>query len=414
MEGVVIVGSTNVPQLIDEGLLRPGRFDKIIYMPLPDKSGRAKIFEHYLKKLPIGKEISYSKLADFTNRYSGADIKNICDEVARQVADEAVRQRKVLEIDMPDLSRIIKSTKPSTSLATLDKYNQFRIDYERRSHPELVDNRSEAEVRLRDVVGLDAAKKALYEAVEVPILHPNLVKKYDVQNIKGILLFGPPGTGKTMLIRAVAGELEDVKLIVVSGSEIAKNGLENALSEIRDIFNRARENTPAIIFIDEMDALLPSREGSSEFAVHMTSEFLQQLDGIKSSNGIVLVGATNRPDHIDPAILRPGRIDKFIFVSPPNSSDRAQLFEENLKRAPMDSNMDFKRLAEESEGFTGADITNICRQAKLNALEENVSTSNEKKIELEDMLKIIGSTRPSAPSSTLGAYMNFISIYGGR
>ena len=296
----------------------------------------------------------------------------------------------------------------------LDKYNQFRIDYERRSHPELVDNKNEAEIRLKDVVGLDDAKKALYEAVEIPILHPSLVKKYDVLNIKGILLFGPPGTGKTMLIRGVASELEDVKLIVVSGADIAKNGLENALTEIRDIFNRARENTPSIIFMDEMDALLPSRNTSSEFAVHMTSEFLQQLDGIKRSHGIVFVGATNRPDSIDPAIIRPGRIDKFIFVSPPNVTERAKIFEENLKKAPMDSKMDFNKLAEETEGFTGADIANVCRQAKLNALEENVSTSNEKKIELNDILKLISSTRPSAPASTLGPYMNFISMHGGR
>ena len=413
IDGVVIVGSTNVPHLIDEGLLRPGRFDKIIYMPVPDKSGRMKIFEHYLIKLPIGKDISYSKLADLTNRYTGADIKNICDEVARQVADDAVKQRKVLEINMPDLSRIIKSTKPSTSLATLDKYNQFRIDYERRSHPELIDNK-ESEIMLRDVIGLEDAKKALYEAVEIPILHPNLVKKYDVNNIKGILLFGPPGTGKTMLIRAVAGELEDVSLIFVSGSDIAKNGLENALTEIKDTFNRARENAPAIIFIDEMDALLPSRSDSSEFAVHMTSEFLQQLDGIKSSHGIVFVGATNRPDHIDQAVLRPGRIDKFIFVSPPNLNDRAQIFEENLKRAPMEEEIDFNKLAEATDGFTGADIANICRQVKLNALEENVSTSSEKKISLTDIMEVVNSTRPSAPSSTLSSYMNFISMYGGR
>ncbi len=412
IEKVVIVGSTNVPQLIDPGLLRPGRFDKIIYMPLPDKAGRAKMFQYYLSKLPIGKNINYQKLADITNRYSGADVKNACDEVARQVADEAVRERKVLEIDMPDIVNVIKSIKPSTSLSTLDKYNQFKIDFERRSHPE-VDNK-ESEISLGDVVGLEEAKKALYEAIEIPILHPSLVKKYDVGNIKGILMFGPPGTGKTMLIRAVAAELEDVKLIVVSGSEIAKNGLENALVEIKDVFNRARENAPSIIFIDEMDALLPNRENSSEFAVHMTSEFLQQLDGIRSSNGIVLVGATNRPDHLDPAVLRPGRIDKFIFVPPPNSKARAQIFENYLKKAPIFPDMDFEKLAAKTDGFTGADIANICRQAKLNALEENVSTSSEKKISVADVLKIISYTKPSAPASILGVYMNFISIYGGR
>ncbi len=414
IDGVVVVGSTNVPHMIDEGLLRPGRFDKIIYMPLPDKAGRAKIFAYYLSKLPVGDDVDYAKLSDMTSRFSGADIKNICNEAARQVADEAVRQRKVLQITMADVAGIIKATKPSTSLATLEKYNQFRIDYERRSHPELMEDGSEDDVKLDDVVGLEQAKKALYEAVEIPILHSSLVKKYDVKSIKGILLFGPPGTGKTMLMKAVANELEGVRLLIISGSDISKNGLDNALGQIRETFNSARENAPCIVFIDEMDALLPSRSGSSELAVHMTSEFLQQLDGIKSSNGVVIVGATNRPDKLDPAILRPGRMDKFIFVAPPNADERAAMFEENLKKSPIKGKMDYKSLAAASEGFTGADIANVCRQAKLEALEENISTSKEKKIDIDGLLKIIRSTKPSAPSSSLGAYMNFISLYGGR
>ena len=413
IEGVVIVGSTNAPNLVDESILRPGRFDKIIYVPLPDKAGRIKILDYYLKKLPIGGDMSYSKLADITNRYSGADIKNVCDEVARQVADDAVKQRKVLQINTVDMVRVIKNTKPSTSLASLERYSQFKLDYERRAHPELQDNREDA-VKLDDVIGLADAKKALYEAVEIPILHPSLVKKYDVSNIKGILLFGPPGTGKTMLMKAVANELEDSRLIIMSGSEIAKNGLENALTEIREVFNRARENVPAIIFVDEMDSMLPERSHASELSIHIISEFLQQLDGIKNSNGIVFVGATNRPDKIDQAVLRPGRMDKFIFVPPPNGKDRALLFELNLKKAPLAGDINFEALAAKTEGYTGADISNICRQAKLNALEENVSTTKEKPIDMDGLLAIIRSTRSSAPSSTLGPYMNFISLYGER
>ena len=413
IEGVVIVGSTNAPNLIDESILRPGRFDKIIYVPLPDRAGRMKILDYYLKKLPIGGDMSYAKLADITNRYSGADIKNVCDEVARQVADDAVKQRKVLQINTADMVRVIKNTKPSTSLASLEKYAQFKMDYERRAHPELQDNR-EGAITLDDVIGLEGAKKALYEAVEIPILHPNLVRKYDVNNIKGVLLFGPPGTGKTMLMKAVANELEDSRLIILSGSEISKNGLENALTEIRDVFNRARENAPTIIFVDEMDSMLPERSNASELSIHIISEFLQQLDGIKNSNGIVFVGATNRPDKIDQAVLRPGRIDKFIFVPPPSGKDRALLFRQSLKKAPVADDIDFEVLAAKTEGYTGADINNICRQAKMNALEENVSTSKEKQIDMASLLAIIRSTRSSAPSSTLGPYMNFISLYGER
>lgn len=412
-EGVVIVGSTNAPHLLDQSIMRPGRFDKIIYMPVPDRQGRTKIFEYYLKKLPVSGDISFSKLADMSSRYTGADIKNICNEVAREVADEAVKQHKVLQITFADVAKVIKGTKPSTSLASIEKYNEFKVDYERRMHPEFKEE-SEGSVSLDEVVGLYDAKKALYEAIEVPILHPNLVKKYDVQNIKGILLFGPPGTGKTMLMKAVASQLDDVSLTVLSGSDVARNGLENSLSAVKDAFNRARENSPSIIFIDEMDALLPNRNDSSELAVHITSEFLQQIDGIRHSGDVVLVGATNRPDALDAAILRPGRIDKFIFVPPPGKADRAKIFELNLSKAPCSDDLDFASLAEEADGYTGADIANICREAKLEALENTISGSKDSLIKMKSVLNIIKKIKPSAPPSTLGRYTNFISTYGGR
>ncbi len=413
IEGIVIVGSTNAPQMLDPGIMRPGRFDKIIYMPLPDKSGRSKIFAYYLKKLPISSDVSFQKLSELSSRYSGADIKNICNEVARRVAEEAVKQHKVLEISMADVVSVVKATKPSTSLASIDKYNAFRVDYERRTHPEFKEDK-ESTVTLDDVIGLEDAKKALYEAVEIPILHPNLVKKYDVQNIKGIMMFGPPGTGKTMLMKAVANELEGVTLIVLSGSDIAKNGLENALTTVKETFNRARENAPSIIFIDEIDALIPSRNDSSELSVQVTSEFLQQIDGIRHSGSIVVVGSTNRPDIIDSALLRPGRMDKFIFVPPPNRAERAKIFKSNLDKAPCEDDIDFNTLADETEGYTGADIANICREAKMIALESSITNEEDQRIDLSSILKIISNVKPSAPPSSLGRYMNFMSIYGGR
>ena len=324
-----------------------------------------------------------------------------------------MKQHKVLEISMDDVTKVIKATKPSTSLASIEKYNSFKLDYERRTHPELKEA-TEGAIYIDDVVGLDAAKKALYEAVEVPILHPNLVKRYDLQNIKGILLFGPPGTGKTMLMKAVANELDDVALITLSGSDMAKNGLENSLTMIRDTFNRARENAPAIIFVDEIDALLPTRNDASELSIQVTSEFLQQVDGIKQSAGIILVGASNRPDILDASILRPGRIDKFIFVSPPNKSERQQLFKMNLKKAPCEKNIAFEKLAEETDGYTGADIANICREAKMQALERTISEEKEKLIDTDSIINIIRNIKPSAPPSSLSRYVKFLSIYGGR
>ncbi|MGB9732555.1 MAG: AAA family ATPase [Candidatus Micrarchaeales archaeon] len=414
VDNVVIVGATNAPNLIDPSLLRPGRFDKLIYMPLPDAHGRAEIFKYYLSKLPIGNDIDYEKLAEITERYSGADIKNVCDEAAREVAEEATTMNKVLEITMSDLINVIKMTKPSTSLSKLEEYMTFKMDYERRLHPEKLEKEKEEHVSLEDVIDLEEAKRAIYEAVEIPIIHPDLVKKYDVQNIKGILLFGPPGTGKTMLMRAVASEIGDVHMIVLSGADIAKAGLDKAILTIKEAFNRAKENAPSIIFVDEIDAVVPNREVASELGTELAGEFLQEIDGITSKSGIVLVGATNRPDALDPALVRAGRFDKLIFVPPPNEEQRAELFNLYLKKAPLSDDIDFRKLGKMTPGFTGADIANLCRQAKMNALEESVRLNKEVKISMNDLIALIEKTKPSAPSMVIGKYLSFLSTYGQR
>ena len=411
IEGVVIVGSTNAPNILDPSILRPGRFDKIIYMPLPDLKGRQEIFSYYLKKLPSSKDINVKRLATLTNRYSGADIKNICDETARIVSEDAIKTNKVLEITEQDLISTISHTKASTSIAQVESYTQFRLDYERRMHPEAVE-KDENAISLNDVVGLETAKKAVYEAIEIPMLHPNLVKKYDVRNIKGILLFGPPGVGKTMLMRAVSSEIGNVRMITLSGAEISKYGLDRAVLTIKQTFDRARENAPAVIFIDEIDALLPSREDSAMLGVEIISEFLTEMDGIKDMGNIVIVGATNRPGSMDPALLRGGRFDKLILAAPPNREDREALFRKNLGKAPCSKKIDYGKLAEETSGYTGADIANICRQVKMNALEASIDTSTEVEVTQEDLERQIGSTRPSAPTTIMGEYLNFLSRYG--
>ena len=411
-EGIVVVGATNIPHVLDPGIMRPGRFDKIIYMPLPDKKGREEIFRYYLKKLPVSENIEYQKLAEITERFSGADIKNICDESARQVADVAVSQVKVLKITTDDLITNIKRTKPSTSLSQIDTYNNFRLDYERRSHPEKV-MRDENAVMINDVIGLNEAKNALKEAVEMPLLHQNMIKRYDISAIKGILLFGPPGTGKTMLMKAVANEMGDVNMIVISGPDVQITGPESATVAIKQIFERAKENSPSILFIDEIDAIVPSREGASEIGLQMTSQFLQEMDGIKESSGIVIVGATNRPDALDPALLRAGRFDKLIFVPQPSEAERTKLFERYLKKAPI-AKIDFEELARKTEGFTGADIANICREVKMKVMENAIKVSEDREITMEDMLLAMKEIKPSATEREISRYKEFISRYGKR
>ena len=413
ISNVVIVGATNVPQLLDPSIMRPGRFDKILFMPLPDQQGRAEIFKYYLSSLPVEKNIDYDKLASLSARFSGADIKNISDEVGRRVGEKAIEKHEMLIIRMQDILAVLKSVKPSTSLSQLEEYNTFKLDYERRSHPEVQSEEGD-KVMIEDVVGLEEAKKALHEAVEIPILHPDLVKKYDIGGIRGILLFGPPGTGKTLLISAVANELSGVRVLTISGYDASKNGSERAVVSIKEIFNRAKEHTPAIVFIDEIDALVPSRDTSTEAGGQITGEFLQEFDKIKDVPGIVVVAATNRPDVLDPAILRPGRFDRLIFVPPPDKAEREALFKANLEKVPLSDDMDLAKLAEVTEGYTGADIANVCRQAKINALESSLSKGGEVKLEMADLTKMLQKTKPSAPNMIMGRYLAFYSKYGKR
>ena len=410
-KGVVIVGSTNVPQLLDPSIMRPGRFDKIIYMPLPDKSGREKIFKIYLKKLPIEKDIDYDKLASLTERFSGADIKAICEDTAREVSEDASNQSKILAITNEDLIATIKSRKPSTSLRQIAEYEKFKYDYERRVHPE--DTAKEAgAISIDDVVGLEDAKKALYDAVQVPLQRPDLVSKYKIKDIRGILMFGPPGCGKTLLMKAVLSQISDVKMISVSGAELTEGGYDQYLARIKETFDRARENAPCIIFIDEIDALTPSRKGASELTSQVISQFLQEMDGIRSSKGIVVVGATNLPERIDPALLRSGRFEKLIFVHPPEKEDRELLFKKNLEGVPKAEDIDYEKIAEMTNGYTPADISKVCNIAKTEAMESEINDSEEYSVSMDSITKALGKVKPSAGHDVIEKYAEFLFKHG--
>jgi SpoVK/Ycf46/Vps4 family AAA+-type ATPase len=413
MNNVVVVGATNAPQLIDSALLRPGRFDKLIYMPLPDFNGRKSIFKIYLSKLPVSKSINIDALAEKTERYSGADIKALTENIAQIIAQEASSKHKVLEITQEDIMNAIRATKPSTSLSQIEDYSKFRMDFERRSFEEGKTEKTK-QTNLDDVIGLEEAKKAIVEAIQIPLMHPDLIKRYDIKPINGLLLFGPPGTGKSMLMRAVGNEMTGVTTLELKGSDLSNQDRASALAIIKDTFNRAMENIPSIIFIDEIDAIVPKREGASEKGVQVTGEMLEEIDGIKKFSGIVVIAATNRPDALDAALLRPGRFDKIIFIKPPDADDRAELFEVYLKNVPISKDMDFKKLGEESGGFTGADISNICREAKTKALAKSIRTGQEINITFADIEALLQSMRPSAPSMAVSAYLAFLERYGQR
>ncbi len=409
---VIIVGATNAPNLIDPAILRPGRFDKLIFMPLPDLEGRKKILKIYLDKLPISRKVHIDKIAIMTERYSGADLKAVVESVAQIVAQDAASEHKVLEITEADILNVIRSTKPSTTLAQLEDYKKFKLDYERSIFKE-GDTENTKQVTFDDIVDLSEAKKAVREAVQIPLLHPELMVKYDIKSVNGLLLFGPPGTGKTMLMRAISSEIRGVTMLELKGSEVAEAGLDKATATISEVFNRAKENAPSVIMIDEVDGLLPKREGASEVMVQITSEVLKQLDGITQMSNVVVVGATNMPDSLDPAILRPGRFDRLLFIKPPSSQGRVELLQRFLASVPCDK-IDFQNLGSITKGFTGADLMEVTREAKTEAMEKELDTGTEGKVTTEMLKRLIAKTKPSAPDMVMSRYLGFLAKYGQR
>ncbi len=411
---VIMVGATNAPNLLDPAVMRPGRFDKIIYLPPPDYNARKQIFDMYLSKLPVSKDVSLDRLADETERFTGADIKVLCETVAQKMSQEAAIKHTILEITEKDLMDRLNVTKPSVSLAQIEQYHKFRLDFERSVYGQKGEESEGQETSMKDVIGLDEAKKAFIDTIETPLVHPDLVKKYGIKAVNGILIFGPPGTGKTMLLRAIKSEMAGITMIELNGAELADQGVERATATIKEVFDRAKSNAPSILLLDEVEEMMLKRGSASEYSAQITSAMLREMDGISSMGNVVVIGTTNRPDAIDAAALRPGRFDKLIFLKPPNKSQRAQMFRAYLKGVPVDSNVDYDALAEETIGYTGADIYHVCREAKTIALDRTVKEGKDAKIEPEDLESVIQKTKPSAPESVVAQYLSFYAKYGER
>jgi len=407
-QSVIVVGATNVPNKLDPALLRPGRFDKIIYMHLPDLEGRKMIFEATTAQIGrnLGKDVDYDVLAKKTSRFSGADIKNIVVEAKRFAAKRAAKAGYVVPVEMSDFLSIINRVKPSVTLAQIDEYEQFRIDFERRVGAKK--EKPEEEVTgWKDVAGLEEVKRALLEAIEIPLLHEDLMKKFRVKPSKGILLFGPPGTGKTLLVKAASNEL-NASFQFLSGAEIVKRGYLQAVSVIRDVFNRGRENAPAIIFIDEIETFAPARGmGGSE----VIGQLLSEMDGMKGAKNVVVIGATNKPEMLDAAILRPGRFDKIFYVPPPDKRTREKIFAIHLSEFARGVNLE--KLADLTPHFTGADIASVCQEAKMAGLRSKLA-GQEQPITTDTVVEIIKRRRPSVTARMLRDYQLFLEKYGER
>ncbi|HNQ29846.1 MAG TPA: CDC48 family AAA ATPase [Methanolinea sp.] len=369
---VVVIAATNIPDAIDPALRRGGRFDREIEIGIPDKKGRMEIFQVHSRGVPLAEDVKLESYADTTHGFVGADIALLVKEAAMHAL------RKILP--KLDLDQEIPSE-------LLDQLKVTNADFdEARRHVEPSAMREVLvevpDVTWEDVGGLEEVKQELREAVEWPLRYPQVFAKLGTKPPKGILLFGPPGTGKTMLAKAVANESE-CNFISVKGPELLSKWVGESEKGVREIFRKARQASPAIIFFDEVDALVPKRGtymGSSHVTESVVSQILTELDGLEELKDVTVIGATNRPDMLDPALMRPGRMERHIYVPPPDAESRKKIFEVYMKDADTILTGDVKidDLVAATEGYVGADIEALVREAKLGAMREFITVMAEK------------------------------------
>jgi len=376
---VVVIAATNVPNILDPALRRPGRFDREIEIGVPRYEGRLNILKIHTRNMPL-ESVSLEDIARVTHGFVGADLASLAKEAAMVVlrnvlpdikydAEEAVPTEilEKLKIMSDDFKEALKTVRPSAMREVLVEVPNIPWD---------------------SVGGLDDVKQELKEAVEWPLKNPEAFKRLGVEPPKGILLYGPPGTGKTLLAKAVATESES-NFILVNGPQLLSKWVGESEKAVRKIFEKARQTAPSIIFFDEIDALAPQRGMSqdSHVAERVVNQLLSEIDGVQVLHDIVIIGATNRPDIIDSALLRPGRFDRIIMAPVPDSKTREKIFEVHLNKMPVAEEVKAEDLASRTEGYVGADIESICREAAIFALRKDMDSKTIKMEDFEEALK---------------------------
>ncbi len=360
---VVVIGATNRPNALDPALRRGGRFDREIEIGIPDKDARLEILEIHTRGMPLASEVDKQKLANLTHGFVGADLATLAKEAAM------IALRRILpEIDLEA---------DSIPLETLEKIKVTMQDFMealRTIEPSALREVfvEVPDVGWEDIGGLHDAKKVLQEAIEWPLKYQPIYQHLKVKPPKGILLYGPPGTGKTMLAKAVAKQAE-ANFISVKGPELLSKWVGESERGIREVFRKARQAAPCVIFFDELDSITPVRgstSGDSGVTERMISQLLTELDGLEELTGVTVIGATNRPDIIDPALLRPGRFDKLVKVDLPDKESRIEILQTHLREVPVSETINWERIANEMEGFSGADIAAVVAEAKMIAMRE--------------------------------------------
>ena len=365
---VIVIAATNRPNAIDPALRRPGRFDREIEIKVPDKRGRLEILQIHARNMPLDTDVDQDKIAGVTHGFVGADLEYLCKEAAM----------KCLRRLLPELNLEDEKVPPETLEKLVINMNDF--DYATREITPSAMREVYVEppdVKWDDIGGLDNVKRELQEAVEWPLKYPSLYKELKHNIPKGILLHGPSGTGKTLLAKAVATESE-ANFISVKGPELLSKWVGESEKGIREIFRKARQASPCVMFFDEIDSIAPIRgmEGVHASTERMMSQLLTEMDGIQEMQGVVIIAATNRVDMIDNALLRPGRFDKIVLVSNPDRNTRERILEIHIKGKPVSNDIDLGRIADLTDGFSGADMSAVANTAISVVLQEYLAKYN--------------------------------------
>ncbi len=363
---VVVIGATNRPNAIDPALRRPGRFDREIEIGVPDRKARFEIMQIHTRGMPVADDVKLDRIADLTHGFVGADLAAL----TREAAMNAIRRL------LPELDLEVQSI----PLEILNRLTVTGDDFKNALREMTPSALREVfiecpDVHWSDIGGLSEAKQELKEAVEWPMKYPMLFKQGGARPPKGILLYGPPGTGKTMLAKAVATESE-ANFISVKGPEFMSKWVGESEKAVRETFRKAKQAAPCIIFFDEIDSIAPTRGAGSDSHVteRVISQMLSEVDGLEELHNITVIAATNRPDIIDPALLRPGRIDRLIYVMTPDRDSRLEIFKVHTAKTPIDVDVDLETLADDTSDFTGADIASVCNEATILAIREYVTS----------------------------------------
>ena len=394
---VIVIAATNRIEAVDPALRRPGRFDREINIGVPSKNGRKEILAIHSRGMPLGmdeqtKNQFLDQIADLTYGFVGADLAALARESAMNALRRYLPQ---IDLDKPIPTEVLEKMQVTDSdfmeaLKSIEPSSLREVTAE-------IPN-----VRWEDIGGLEEVKSELREAVELPLLKPEAFKRLGIRAPKGFVLYGPPGVGKTMLAKAVATESK-ANFISVKGPEVLSKWVGESEKAVREIFKKAKQVAPCIVFLDEIDSIAPRRGsyGDSGVTERIVNQLLTSLDGIEVLQGVVVIAATNRPDILDNALLRAGRFDKLIFIPAPDKDSRKKILEVHTARMPLSKDVDLEVLAEETEGYVGSDLENLCREGGMMAFRENPEATEVKQKHFVAALKNI---KPSVDQEVIKFY----------